>query len=482
MTDRMTTPQTRCRAGIARCDITPPVGMYHRMWGAALHDCSTGVHRPLFATLLWLEPLTESEGQPRVVVSLDHCLLDCADSLAMREAIASSAEMAVEQVELTMSHTHGAGRITRTRSDCPGGDQIGPYLDRVVTQLGELVLEARRRVVPVTVLYGRGRCPLAVERDFFDEERGIAICGPNPGAFADDTLLVARFLDEQGEPVATVVNYACHPTTLAWENTLVSPDYVGALYETVEQHAGGLCLFLQGASADLGPREGFVGDPAVADRNGRQLAYAVLGVLESLPSPGTVYRYTGPVVSGAVLGDWRHQPLSDAERDAQARWQWHQFVVELPYRHDLPDRHQTLAERDHWLAEEERARLAGNEAAMRDCRALVEQRNRQLVRLMELPEGRTCPIPVRIGRLGDALWVFLPGEIYQILQTTLRSRFADHPLLITTLSNDWMPGYIPPASKFGYGIYQEIIAATSPGSLEFLIESLTRELRRFLCS
>ena len=50
------TPQSRCRAAAARCDITPPVGIYHRMWGAALHDRATGVHRPLEATLLWLEP------------------------------------------------------------------------------------------------------------------------------------------------------------------------------------------------------------------------------------------------------------------------------------------------------------------------------------------------------------------------------------------------------------------------------------------
>ena len=37
-------------------DITPPVGIYHRMWGAATHDRATGVHKPLLATLLWLEP------------------------------------------------------------------------------------------------------------------------------------------------------------------------------------------------------------------------------------------------------------------------------------------------------------------------------------------------------------------------------------------------------------------------------------------
>ena len=45
-------PSARCYAGAARADMTPPVGMYTRMWGAALHDCHTAVHKPLLATAL----------------------------------------------------------------------------------------------------------------------------------------------------------------------------------------------------------------------------------------------------------------------------------------------------------------------------------------------------------------------------------------------------------------------------------------------
>jgi hypothetical protein len=52
--------------------------------------------------------------------------------------------------------------------------------------------------------------------------------------------------------------------------------------------------------------------------------------------------------------------------------------------------------------------------------------------------------------------------------------------MISTLTNDWQPGYIPAASSFGYGIYQDVIAATSPGCLEILIESISRKLNLML--
>ena len=46
----------RVRAAIARRDVTPPVGIYNRNWGAAAGDVATGVHMPLYTTALALAP------------------------------------------------------------------------------------------------------------------------------------------------------------------------------------------------------------------------------------------------------------------------------------------------------------------------------------------------------------------------------------------------------------------------------------------
>src|SRR5580765_2093729 len=106
------TPQSRCRVGFARADITPPVGIYHRTWGAALHDRATGVHRPLTATALWLAPV--GAGEPQVVIGIDHCLLEAGEIDLIRERVATSTGIAPKAVQVALSHTHGSGWLSRS--------------------------------------------------------------------------------------------------------------------------------------------------------------------------------------------------------------------------------------------------------------------------------------------------------------------------------------------------------------------------------
>lgn len=445
-----------------------------------MHDRATGIHRPLEATLLWLEPTETKSGEAQVIASLDHCILDSKELENIRQSITDQTGVPHENILISLSHTHGSGWMTRARSELPGGELIGPYLDKLAAEMGALALQAKQEVRSATMVFGAGRCSLAAHRDFFDAGHDRFVCGFNPDGKADDTLLLARITDEEGRGLGTIVNYACHPTTLAWDNTLISPDWVGAMKELIEQHEGGYCLFLQGASGDLGPREGFVGDTSVADRNGRQVGHAALATLSTLPQAGTEFRYAGPVISGTAIGTWKHEAIDQSSLRESETWKWETLEVELPYRHDLPTLEQTIREREEWMSREQQARSENNTAAIRDCRAQVEQRTRQIDRLKHLVPGRSYPLRLRIGQVGNAIWIFVPGELYQVFQIELRNRFASHCVFVATLTNDWQPGYIPPASSFGYEIYQEVIAATAPGCLETLIEAVSRKLRAMI--
>jgi hypothetical protein len=472
-------PQTHCSAGVARCDITPPVGIYHRMWGAATHDRSTGVHRPLLATAVALAPASTAasdRARLQVLVGVDHCLLWNEPMQKLRSAVAAASDLQADQVHVAMSHTHAAGLMDPARSDLPGGELIGPYLDELAERLGAIVRRAVASLQPASIVYGTGRCALAANRDFRDADNDLFACGYNPGGATDDTLLVARIADDSDHPLGTLVNYACHPTTLAWQNTLISPDYIGAMRDVVESATGAPCLFLQGASGDLGPRQGYVGDVGVADRNGRQLGYAALAALESLPPPGVRFDYTGPVVSGATLGTWAYQPLSADELANRKRWQSATLDVELTYRPDLPTAAEARSERTRFEREERAALQRGDALAARDCHAQAERMARTLARLAGRPTGDQLPVPIQLWRLGDAFWVLLPGEYYNVLQRTLRERFAGRPVVVATVTDGWQPGYVPSAETYGRGLYQESVALVAPGSLEQVIAAVASRL------
>ena len=473
------TPQSRCRFAIARGDITPPVGIYHRMWGAATHDRAEGIHQPLRAMVAVFAPLDLRQPR-RILVSLDHCLLGVEEMERLVGRVSQSTGVPADELLVTFTHTHGAGLMSLDRANLPGGELIAPYLDRVAAVVGELVQQAAGQLVPATIVYGAGQCELAIHRDQWDAESGQWVCGFDPKFPADQTLLAARVTSDDGRPLATIVNYACHPTTLAWENKLISPDWPGTMRDVVERATSAPCLFLQGASGELGPREGYVGDVAVAERNGRQVGYAALSVLEALPPPLTRYEYAGPVVSGATLGEWKHRPLDSATATRLGQFKIRDETLPLPYRSDLPATDQAASALARYQSEEAAAKARGDQAAARDARAMVERQTRMIRRLEQLPPGDKYPLRIELWRMGDAIWLAVPGEHYSFLQASLRTRFPGVPIVVVTLTGGWGPSYIPTRGTYGKGIYQESIALVAPGSLEQIVEHVARGIRELI--
>lgn len=470
-------------AGVARGDITPPVGIYHRMWGAATHDVSTGVHRPLTATVLTLAPRDTHDSQDvKIAIAVDHCLLWTTEMQALLRRVSETAGVDAQSLDVLFSHTHGAGLMGLERQALPGGELIAPYLEHLADVIAELIREALATAQPASITYGSGRCSLATNRDYWDSELQKYVCGYNPDGTVDDSVIVGRVSNSEGQTMATIVNYACHPTTLAWDNTLISPDYVGAMREVIEQATAAPCLFIQGASGDVGPREGFVGDVAVADRNGRQLGHAALSAILALPAPGTRFVYTGPVVSGATIGTWRSEPVSEEQSSSAAIWRATECNIDLPLRSDLPRRDDLLAEQAHWQAEEDAAIAAGDAHRAREARAMAERATRRLTRVGHLPTSGRFPYRVKLWRTGDAIWIPLNGEHYNVLQTQLRKRFPELILVIGTLANGSDVWYLPDTESYGKGLYQEEASILARGSLEMLIDALEGSIRELIAT
>lgn len=473
-TQKILTPTSIVQFGLARADITPPAGIYHGFWGPARHDRSTGIHRSLTGEVMVFGPV---EGKPQFIrAQLDLVGLAKIYHQELIQALSEASGLPPNQIVISYSHTHAAGWFMPDRIELPGGEMIPPYLETLKHKLQQTCQQALGQIQPVSISYVSGRCNMAANRDYWDEANQRYVVSFNPDAPADDTVLVGRITDQKGQLLATVINYACHTTTLAWQNTLISPDYAGAMREKVEQESGATCIFLLGACGDLGPKEGFVGDPAIADRNGRQLAYAALSALDSLGPPAADFYYEGPVISaGAALGPWASEPLTDERQRQASHFVGGTYIIEVPLK-PQPDPVELQQEMETWLNRQKAADERGDALEARNCGAKAERHRRWLSRLDDFPEGPTYPYQFSTYRMGDAVWVTCGGEPYNALQVELRRRFPDLTLLVSPLSGDLQVAYLLPKDRYGQGIYQEDPSILAPGCLEIVIEAIANKI------
>lgn len=456
-------PRSFCHAsfageiGIARADITPPVGIYSRNWGAAKHDVAQSIHRPLTLTVMTLA--SPSQSQPLVYVDADLGWWKTPQTFhQFMERLLGTVAIAPANLLFGLSHTHAGPPLMKAEDSLPGSDLLHDWMEQLFEATVRSVGEALQSAFEATLDWHVGHCNLAAYRDLPDPapQRSRVICGFNPDGDPDDTLLVGRVTDSSGRIRATLTNYACHPTTLAWGNTAISPDYVGAMRETIEQSTAAPALFMLGACGDLAPRYQYVSDPAVADRHGRQLGFATLATLEDMEPAGTRLSFSETVESGAPLAVWSHDsyPLSQ-------QLLAHHTTVELP----LKD----------WPTAEE----LENERLRCSDRALEERLRRKRDIRRGIGDGSTYPLPLYVWRIGDAVLVGCCCEPYSILQQTLRSRFPDNRIACLNLINGSV-GYLPPAELYDTDVYPVWQTPFDRGSLETTVDAMTMAIQAVL--
>ena len=454
-------PAFQGEIGVAREEITPPAGIYWRLWGASRHDVAEGVHRPLWLTAITLR--TGPDRDPLVLVESDLISLrDQKDVDRFVPGVLDELSLTPARFILSFGHSHASHYLSaKAEPEWPGGALIEPYWRRVRQALCDAARRALAEAVPATLTWHTGRCNLATNRDLVDTQPGRdrLVCGFNPEVEADDTVVVGRVTDADGRIIATIVNYACHPTTLAWENRLVSPDYVGAVRETIEKETGGApSLFLQGASGELAPRYQYVGDPAVADANGKNLGYAALAALADMEPPGTELVFDRVVESGAPLAVWKRRAITCNGRLRAAT-----ATVDLPLK-DWPP----AAELDREY------RTTGD-------RALKERLRRKRDVRLAIGDGSTYPLPIWVWQVGDAVLAGCLVEAYSRLQMELRRRFPERPILFLGLLNGCI-GYTPPAELYDREVYQVWQTPFARGSLEALTKAFTDAIASLLAS
>ncbi len=173
---------------------------------------------------------------------------------------------------LAATHTHsGPGAYGRAYFEKLSMGHFDPTVfDHLVDTAVRAVRRAHEALAPCRIAYQTA------------PTSGLVINRRDPGGMVDGELVVCAFYrPEQRTPLAVLVNFAAHPTSLGAWNMELSADYPGVVAREMAQHyPGAVCLFFAGAVGDQGPVKR--GDRFErAEEIGRSLATTVQGLLET---------------------------------------------------------------------------------------------------------------------------------------------------------------------------------------------------------
>jgi hypothetical protein len=113
------------------------------------------------------------------------------------------------------------------------------YLNGVCNKLADAINEAVGKLRPAHVKIATGKARGKIAYNYYAEK------------LYDPRCNVIQFLDPQGKPFATFVNYACHPEVIGADQGILSPDFVGPLYDRISQQGGGVGIFVNSAQGGM---------------------------------------------------------------------------------------------------------------------------------------------------------------------------------------------------------------------------------------
>jgi hypothetical protein len=450
-------------AGAGRVDISPPAGVAHAGWGAQTHQVSLGNDMPLSVTAV----VVANGDVELAIVDVDIGIFTVSQDQQIRERISEASGIPFGNIRLAYSHTH-SGPITFGQWIKEGIELAEQWWSTIPEACVSAVAEAENLRRPARTGFGRGSCTVNINRRPA-RNNGELFTGRNWGGFVDHDVDVLGIDDADGNPIATIVNYAMHPTIMGHENQWVTPDFPGPMRSVVEHNVGGLCLFLQGASGNQGPVDGFTGDLRVYRKAGARLGAEAARVRLDIEPQEREERLDRILLSGADLGIYTDVPTGESDHTVAV----HNLTVDLPCR-DVASVKEARAAFDAGAKELETARASGvSEDEIQRAVSKVMRAN------IYLNVAKNSEAYVRDGyiainiqsmRIGDTVLVSAPVEPFAELAEEIKSRSNARNTVFSGFSNGHY-AYLTTDMAYEEGGYEVSVTPFAPGSSGLTIEA-----------
>jgi hypothetical protein len=454
-------------AGTGRRSTNPPPTIAHGGWGAQKHEQAEGIDLDFWTTVLALT----DDATTALLVDVDIQILTNERADQIRAAVSRATGLPIANVRASATHTH-SGPVPYKSWIEKGYEMVGPWFENLARWSAEAAQEALANLRPVELRVGRGQCFINANRRCVTPT-GEHFLGINPEGPVDREVVVLKLDTLVGEPVATLVNYACHATIMGPANRLLTPDYPGAMKRVVEEAVGGRCLFLQGAAGDVGPVQGFQADPKIYRQLGAILGHEVAKVALGLNQIPTDMTFREVVPSGAPLGIYNSKfanesavPVRVLERD-----------IPVPLREGLPDRAQASEALEHWKVKLKMARADGDEPGITEAIYMARRADIRLRMADDFGAKTTAGVRTHFITFGDVALVGCNIEPFCEIGAAIKTQ-SPFPITCVSGYTNGRLAYMATPAEWPKGGYE---VENSPFG-ERASEVLSQEILRVLVS
>ena len=395
------------KAGFAKVDITPRLGVELAGFGPYLHRCARDVRDRLSG-----RALAVSDGARRwVLVAADLIGFDAGTTGQVRRILADRHGLSTEQVMLHATHTHSAPAVVRGMIGWGEPDQ--PYLERLPWLLAQAAGEALDRLQEVEFSFARVPVEgIGYNRELEPRPAYEEALRPARPKVTDTDGWVVR-ADAAGEMVGFLSHFSCHPVVCCEATHSIHGDYCGVAMSRLEaENPGAVGLFVQGGHGDLNTcvchmpqAESIRALEVISERFARSVRRGIA--------------QAGPLGGSSVSAALHRVTFSRRP------------VTADQLRAEIEQHRQTV--RDNPEGD------GGRECRLADVFLTAARR---MLRRVEAGESLEVPADVQAFRLGDLVMIGTPFELFRGVKESVGRAIAHEPLMVLSTTNDYL-GYAP---------------------------------------
>lgn len=431
------------KAGFARLDITPPLGI--NISGYYEKRVADGILDNLYASAI----AVNDGSNTAIVISLDVIGIEKGLMETYRKSIAEQIKVPFEAVIIACTHTHTGPEMEDDLF--PNDPEYNAYLQR---KLNDVSMIAISDLKPAKVSVGRSTAPnIAFVRRFRMKDGSIHT---NPGRMnsdilgpigtPDETVQLVRIHREDADEIV-LVNFQVHPDVIG--GTKFSADYPKFVRETLEKTLDNVkCIYFNGAQGDTNhidiQSDSYLENSGYkhSEHMGKTIAGAVL----------QVYMKTTPVSGEKIKFGQKEIEILSNRVDSSL----------------IPEAERIIAL--HEAGGDNELPFEGMEVVTVVAEAY---------RMKQLENGPdTFNLPLGAVSFGDICIAAIPGEPFTDIGRGIKEQSPFEMTLVCCCANG-DEGYFPMKSAYDEGGYEARSSKFKPGVAEAIVEGSVNLIKGF---